>query len=127
VRILGREPVAILAFIAIALKLGAAYGWNVSDEVQTAIMVFLSCAVALAEAIVLKTGAAFAAIVNLAQAALVLFMGLGLEMPAETQALWMLAVEGVAAFFLRREVTAPVQALHIERSSPLGKHGPTAV
>lgn len=118
-RILGREPVAILAFIAITLKLGSAYGWNVSDEVQTAVMVFLSCAVALVEAIVLKTGAAFAAIVNLAQAAITLFLALGLDMSAEQQALWMFAVEGFVALFLRREVTAPVPSLRIEQSSPV--------
>lgn len=113
----GREPVAILAFVAVALKLGAAYGWDVSAELQTAIMVALSCVVALVEAVVLKTGAAFAAIVNLAQAALVLFMHLGLEMSAEDQALWMLLVESGVAFFLRREVTAPVASLRIEQSS----------
>ena len=118
-KILGREPVAILAFVAVALKLGAAYGWNVSDELQTAIMVSLSCVVALAEAIVLKTGAAFAAIVNLAQAAITLFLGLGLDMSAEQQALWMFAVEGFVALFLRREVTAPVPSLRIEQSSPV--------
>jgi hypothetical protein len=116
-RIFGREPVAILAFVAVTLKLGAAYGWNVSDEVQTAIMVALSCAVALAEALVLKTGAAFAAIVNLAQAAITLFLALGLDMSAEQQALWMLGVEGLVALFLRREVTAPVASLRIEQSS----------
>lgn len=118
-RILGREPVALLAFIAITLKLGAAYGWNVSDEVQTAVMVFLSCAVALVEAFVLKTGAAFAAIVNLAQAAITLFLALGLDMSAEQQALWMFAVEGFVALFLRREVTAPISSLRIEQSSPV--------
>lgn len=116
-KIFGREPVALLAFIAVAIKLGAAYGWDVSAETQTAIMVFLSCLVAVVEAVVLKTGAAFAAIVNLAQAALVLFMHLGLEMSAEDQALWMLLVEGGVALFLRREVTAPVPALRIEQSS----------
>lgn len=113
----GREPVAILAFIAVAIKLGAAYGWDVSAETQTAIMVALSCVVAVVEAVVLKTGAAFAAIVNLAQAALALFMHLGLEMSAEDQALWMLLVEGGVALFLRREVTAPVPSLRIEQSS----------
>jgi hypothetical protein len=118
-RVFGREPVAILAFIAVAIKLGAAYGWDVSAETQTAIMVALSCVVAVVEAVVLKTGAAFAAIVNLAQAALVLFMHLGLEMSAEDQALWMLLVEGGVALFLRREVTAPVASLRIEQSSPV--------
>jgi hypothetical protein len=111
--------VAILAFVAVALKLGTAYGWEVSDEVQTGVMVFLSCAVALAEAIVLKTGAAFAAIVNLAQAAITLFLALGLDMSAEQQALWMLFVEAAVAFFLRREVTAPVALLRIEQTSPV--------
>lgn len=118
-KIFGREPVAILAFVAIALKLGAAYGWNVSDGLQTAIMVFLSCVVALAEAIVLKTGAAFAAIVNLAHAAIALLLGLGLNMTAEHQALWILIVEGLVALFLRREVTAPVALLRIEQTSPV--------
>lgn len=118
-KILGREPVAILAFIAVALKLSSAYGWDVSAELQTAIMVVLSCAVALAEAIVLKTGAAFAAIVNLGHAAIALFLGLGLDLTAEQQALWMFAIEGLVALFLRREVEAPVSRLAIEQSSPV--------
>lgn len=116
-KIFGREPVAILAFVAVALKLSAAYGWNVSETQQTLIMAALSCAVALATALVLKTGAAFAAILNLAQACLALFLGFGLEMPAETQALWMFGVEAGVALLMRREVTAPVASLRIEKSS----------
>lgn len=116
-KIFGREPVAILAFIAVALKLGAAYGWDVSADKQAAIMAVLSCAVAIAEAFILKTGAAFAAIVNFAQAAIALFLAFGLHMTAEEQALWMLLIEGGVAFFVRREVTAPVPSLRIEQSS----------
>ena len=59
--------------------------------------------------------------VNLAQACLALFLGFGLEMTAEQQALWMLVVEGAVAVFLRREVTAPVTALAIEQTSPLDR------
>lgn len=118
-RVFGREPVAILAFIAVTLKLGTAYGWDISTEQQTYIIAALACVVALVEAFVLKTGAAFAAIVNLAQAALTLFMGFGLEMAPETQALWLFAVEAVTAFFLRREVTAPIAVLPIEQTSPV--------
>ncbi len=117
-KIFGREPVALLAFIAVALKLGAAYGWNVSDELQTAIMVFLSCVVAVAEAFVLKNGAAFAALVNLGHAAIALFLGLGLHMSAEQQAMWMMVIEGgLALIVVRPQVTAPIEALKIERSS----------
>jgi hypothetical protein len=128
VKILGREPVYLLAFVAVALKLASAYGLDVSAEQQAVIMAVLSGAVALVEAIVLRTGAAAAAIINLAQSGLALFLGFGLAMTAEQQALWMLVVEGAVAIFLRREVTAPVAALGIEQSSPLTKRNtPTAV
>lgn len=116
-KIFGREPVYILAFIAIALKLSSAYGLGVSAEQQGAIMAVLSLIVAVATAVVLKTGAVGAAIVNLAQGALALFLAFGLEMPAETQALWMTLVEGAVALFLHREVTAPVPALPTEQKS----------
>lgn len=118
-KILGREPVYVLAFIAIVLKLGAAYGIGVTDEQQGAIMAVLSLVVAVVTAIVLKTGAAAASIVNLAQGALALFLAFGLHLDAELQALWMLAVEGAVALVLRREVTAPVPALKLEQSSPV--------
>lgn len=127
-KILGREPVYILAFVAVALKLSSAYGLDVTAEQQAVIMAVLSGVVALIEAIVLRTGAAAAAIVNLAQACLALFLGFGLDLSAEQQALWMLLVEGAVALMIRREVTAPVAALGIEQSSPLTKRNtPTAV
>jgi hypothetical protein len=118
-KIFGREPVYILAFVAIVLKLSAAYGLDVSADEQGAIMAVLSLAVAVITAFVLKTGAAAAAIVNLAQGVLALFLAFGLDMAAETQALWMLAVEGGVALLLHKEVTAPVSALRIEQSSPV--------
>ncbi|MET7442375.1 hypothetical protein ACFYQQ_01295 [Streptomyces sp. NPDC005496] len=119
-KVFGREPVYILAIVAIGLKLGAAYGLDVSSEEQGAIMAVLSLIVAVVSAIVLKTGAVGAAIVNLAQGALALFLAFGLEMPAEVQALWMMAVEGAVALVLHREVTAPVPALPVEEKSPIG-------
>lgn len=123
----GREPVLILGFVAVTLKLASAYGLDVSVEQQAVIMAVLSGIVALVEAVVLRTGAAAAAIVNLAQAVLALFLGFGLDLSAEQQALWMLVVEGAVALMLRREVTAPVPEVRIEQSSPLAKRGPTAV
>ncbi|MGP3684163.1 hypothetical protein ACTVZO_05515 [Streptomyces sp. IBSNAI002] len=126
-RIFGREPVYILALIGVTLKLSAAYGLDVSDTLQGAIMAVLSLIVALATAIVLRTGAAAASIVNLAQGAIALFMAFGLHMAAEQQALWMAAVEGAVALLMRREVTAPVAALAIEQGSPVKSAPPQAV
>lgn len=126
-KVFGREPVYVLAFVAVALKLGAAYGLDVSVEEQGAIMAFLSLIVAVATAIVLKTGAVAASIVNLAQGVLALFLAFGLHMAAQTQALWMLAVEGGVALIIHREVTAPISALAIEQSSPVKPSAPQGV
>ena len=123
-KVFGREPVYILAFLSVALKLSSAYGLDVTAEQQGAIMAVLSLAVAVITAFVLKTGAAGAAIVNLAQGALALFLAFGLEMSAEQQAMWMALVEGAVALVLHREVTAPVSALPIEQSSPVSSAPP---
>ncbi|MEV6569916.1 hypothetical protein [Streptomyces sp. NPDC051577] len=116
-KILGREPVYILAFVAIVLKLSAAYGLEVTATQQGAIMAALSLAVALISALILHTGAAGAAIINLAQGTLALFLAFGLHMGAEQQAMWMAAVEGAVALFLHQQVTAPIGALALEGKS----------
>ncbi|MGQ4349678.1 hypothetical protein [Streptomyces sp. SAS_275] len=119
-KIFGREPVYILAVIAIGLKLAAAYGWNVSDEQQTLVNTLLACLVAVISAIVLKTGAVGAAILQFASALLALFLGFGLDLSAAEQAGWMSLVAAVLALFEHREVTAPVPALRVEQRSPIG-------
>ncbi|MET9138913.1 hypothetical protein [Streptomyces parvulus] len=117
-KIFGREPATILAFIALTLKLGAAYGLDVDAGQQALIMAFLACVVAVAEAFILKNGAVFAALVNFGHGAIALFMGFGLEMTAEAQALWMLLIEGgLALIVVRPQVTAPIAAMKLEQSS----------
>lgn len=118
-RIFGREPVYLLAVAAIALKLAAAFGWDVSDQQQAWINAVLAAAVGVVSAIVLKTGAAGAAILQFAQAALALFAGFGLDLSAERQALIMSGVAAILALVLHREVTAPVPVVATEQSSPI--------
>lgn len=126
-RIFGREPVYILAVIAIALKLGAAYGLDVTETQQTLINTGLACGVAVVSAWVLRTGAVGAAIMQFAQAALALFVGFGLDLSATEQAGWMSLVAAVLAVVEHREVTAPVPALPIEQRSPVPPAPPQAV
>lgn len=118
-KIFGREPVYVLAFIAIVLKLAAAYGLDVSADQQTLINTFVACIVAVVSAVVLRNGAVGAAIVQLGQAGLALFLGFGLEMSAEEQAGWMAVVAGAVALWERREVTAPRPVHPLEESSPV--------
>lgn len=118
-KVFGREPVYILAVIAIGLKLAAAYGLDVSDDQQTLINTVLACLVAVASAVVLKTGAVGAAILQFASALLALFLGFGLDLSAAEQAGWMSLVAAVLALFEHREVTAPVPSVPLEQSSPV--------
>jgi len=118
-KVFGREPVYILAAIAIGLKLAAAYGLNVSDEQQTLVNTVLACLVAVISAVVLKTGAVGAAILQFASALLALFLGFGLDLSAAEQAGWMSLVAAVLALFEHREVQAPVSSLRVEQTSPV--------
>lgn len=117
-KIFGREPVVILAFIAVALKLAAAYGLDVTADQQGAIMAVLSLLVAVITAIVLKNGAVGASIVNLGQGALALFLAFGLHLSADQQALWMALIESVVALWVREKVVAPITILPIEQRAP---------
>ncbi|MGA4867552.1 hypothetical protein ACPB9J_33500 [Streptomyces lavendulocolor] len=122
-KIFGREPVVILAAIAVFLKLLAAYGIEITETQQTLLNTFLACGVAVVSAIVLKSGAVYAAILQLSGAALALFLGFGLEMSAEQQAGWMSIVAAVLAVVEHREVEAPVPSTRLERTSVV-KTGP---
>lgn len=127
-RIFGREPVYILAAVAIALKLASAYGLDVSGDQQALINTALACIVAVASAVVLRNGALGAAILQLASAGLALFVGFGLDLSAEQQAGWMSLVAAVLALFEHREVTAPVSSVPLEQSGPVkAPAGPSAV
>lgn len=118
-RIFGREPVYVLAFIAIVLKLVSSRWLDLSEAEQAGIMAVLFLGTAVVNAIVLKTGAVGAAIVNLAQGTLALFLIFGADLSAEEVANYMALVEGAVALWLHREVTAPVSSVPLEQSSPV--------
>jgi uncharacterized membrane protein len=122
-KIFGREPAVILAFIAAALKLAAAFGLKVSDDQQGVINTVLSCLVAVALVVVLHQGSLYAALVNLAQAGMSLFLAFGLELSGERQALIMASLAALLAVFgVRPQVQAPVAVLpRLETSSPYTK------
>lgn len=127
-KILGREPVYLLGFIAAALQALSAFGIDLDDGTQTAINAVSAAAVGIITAIVLKSGALAAAIVQFAQAAMALCVGLGLDWSADSQSKVMAAIGALVTLWLRREVTAPVPAVGLEQSSPLERAPkPTAV
>lgn len=124
--IFGREPALILGFVAAAVKL-LGYQYDVSDGVQTAINAVAAASVALILAVVAKNGAWAAGILQLAQAAMALFVGLGLDWGADKQALWMASLAALLALFERTQITPPVATTQLEQSSPVTPAAPTGV
>lgn len=125
-RIFGREPALWLGLAAAALKLGTAFGLDVTADQQTLINAVLACIVAVASAIVLKNGAVAATIMQLAQAGLALFVGFGLNWDADKQSLVMASIAALIALYTRTQATAPVPAVRLEQSSPVTSASPAS-
>ncbi|MGW7334208.1 hypothetical protein ACWGIU_37550 [Streptomyces sp. NPDC054840] len=126
-KILGREPALLLGFAAAALKLAAAFGLNVSDTQQALINSALAAGVGVWLAIVAKDGALGAAITQLAQAFMALFIGFGLDWTAAKQATVMATLAAVLAMWERTQITAPVVVTALEQKSPYSPSAPRGV
>ncbi|MFJ8727755.1 hypothetical protein [Streptomyces sp. NPDC093269] len=118
----GREPALLLGFVAAGLKLLTAFGLDVSADQQALINAVLAAAVGVWLAVVAKNGAWAAAIMQLGQAVMALFVGFGLDWSADKQGLVMAAVAALLALFERTQVTAPVALTRLEQSSPHRAH-----
>lgn len=125
-KIFGREPVFILGFISAAVSL-IGYQYDVSAGTQTAINTLTAAIVGFILAVMLRTGAWAAALMQAAQAAMDLFVGLGLDWSADKQAKWMGALAAGLALYLRTQVTAPVPSTALEEGSPIKPRAPQAV
>jgi len=118
-KIFGREPVYLLGFIAAFLQALSAFGVDISDDTQTAINAVSAAAVGVITAIVLKNGALAAMLVQFAQAAMALCVGLGLDWSADHQSKVMAAIAALITLWLRERVTAPLPSTKLESSSPV--------
>ncbi|MFD6361318.1 hypothetical protein ACFWFX_15900 [Streptomyces roseolus] len=126
-KIFGREPALLLGFAAAALKLGAAFGLDVSATQQTLINMVLAAAVGVWLAVVARDGALGAALMQLAQAGMALFVGFGLDWSTERQGMVMAAVAAFLALWERTQVTPPVATTRLEQTSPVKAAGPSGV
>ncbi|MFF5703384.1 hypothetical protein ACFY7H_12885 [Streptomyces sp. NPDC012794] len=109
-----REPALWLGLVAIAVKLLAAFGMDVSAEQQAVINAVASALVGVILA-VMAGDAIGAAVLGFAQAALALAVGFGLDWSAEQQAVVLAAAAAVVAMWDRTQITAPVPAIAARR------------
>ncbi|WP_327413692.1 hypothetical protein [Streptomyces sp. NBC_01233] len=109
-----REPALWLGLVAIAVKLLAAFGMDVSAEQQAVINAVAAALVGLVLA-VMAHDAVGAAVLGFAQAALALAVGFGLDWSAEQQAVALAAAAAVVAMWDRTQITAPAPAAAVAR------------
>ena len=113
-KILGREPAALLGLVAVIVKLVAAFGIEVSGEQQAVINAVAAAAVGLALAVMASDGVG-AALVGFIQAAVALAVGFGLDWSAEQQAVVLSVAAAVVAMWDRTQIVAPVPASAVKR------------
>lgn len=106
---LGREPAAWLALVAVLVKLVVAFGWNATPEVQASVNAVAAAAMGILIALAVHDGLG-AAVVGLAQAALALAIGFGLDWSTERQAVVMAFMTVAVGMWDRTQVTAKVPA-----------------
>lgn len=109
-KIFGREPALWLSLVAIAIQTVSAFVIDVSADQQAWINAAAAAVVGLAVAVMTGDGVV-AGILGLAQAALALAVGYGLDWSTSQQGIAMALVAAVVGMFTRTQVTAPVKAL----------------
>ncbi|MBT2467867.1 hypothetical protein J7E97_08260 [Streptomyces sp. ISL-66] len=111
-RIFNREPALWLGLVAIAVKLLAAFGMDVSADQQAVINAFAAALVGLILAFVAHD-AIGAAVLGFAQTVLALAIGFGLDWSAEQQAVVLATAAAVVAMWERTQITAPAPAVAV--------------
>lgn len=110
---LSRDPALWLGLVAAVVQLTAAFIFPLSIEQQAVLNALAVALAGLATAIWVRRDGQAAAIVGLAQAAIAVGLGFGLEISTEGQAAIMAAVTTAAAMFVRTQVTAQVNAVGV--------------
>jgi hypothetical protein len=113
-KLFGREPAALLAMLAVFVKLFSAFVVHVTVDQQAVINAVLAAAVGIAVAVIVHDGLA-AALYGFAQAAVALAVGFGLHWDASTQALVLSGVATLLGWWTRTQVTAPTPAAGVAK------------
>jgi hypothetical protein len=105
-----REPALYLFLVATGVRLFSAFILDVSTDTQALVNALATAIAGLIVAFAVARDGQVPAILGVIQALIALAVGLGFDLTAENQALIMTFVGGLAAAFVRSNVTAPVTA-----------------
>lgn len=105
---ISRDPALWLTLFATAVRLAAAFLFDISGEQQAWLNAAATAIASLIVAVWVRRDGQVAALLGVAQALLALAIGFGLNVSAENQAVIMSFVGAIAAAFIRTQVVAPV-------------------
>jgi hypothetical protein len=108
VKILGREPAVVLAFISALLQAVAAFGLDLSPQLQGAATAVIAAVFGVWTAFNVAQDKILPALLGFAQAGFSLLIALGHDVPTSTQVAISTLLTGAVALFVRTQVTAPV-------------------
>lgn len=106
-KIFGREPALILAFIAAAVQLVSSFVFPLTDGQQGAVNAIAIGVAGLVTAIAVKSDQLAPAILGVVQAALALGLAFGWDLAPEQQSVVMAFAAAGVAMFVRTQVVAP--------------------
>jgi hypothetical protein len=106
-KIFGREPAVVLAIFSALLQALAAFGLNLSPELQGAATAVIAAVFGAWTAFSVAQDKVLPALLGLAQAGFALLLSLGLDVPTTTQVAVSTLVTAVVAAFVRTQVVAP--------------------
>jgi hypothetical protein len=110
VKIWGREPAVILAFVAALIQGVSGFFFHLTVDQQGVLNAVAVAVLGLVTAAAVKGDAWLPAISGLIKAVLALGVAFGAHWPADKQSLVMVLVTAAFAAFVRTQVTAPVNA-----------------
>lgn len=108
-KILGREPAVFWAMIA-TLAQAALLLFDLDEQVQGAANAVILALAGFLTAAAVSVDAALPALTGLIKATFALVIGLGVQLPDQTQVAILAVVTAVTAFFVRQQVEAKVPA-----------------
>jgi hypothetical protein len=111
-KIFGREPALILAFLAALVQVVSTFVVHLTPEQQSVLNAVAVGVAGLITAVVVHDGVQ-AAVLGLVQAVLSLAVGFGAHIEPGNQAVIMTAVAAGIALWVRDRVTAPVPAAEV--------------
>jgi heme/copper-type cytochrome/quinol oxidase subunit 4 len=107
-KIFGREPAVVIAFIATILQVAASLGLNLSTDLQGAIIAVLAALAGAVTAWKVAADKALPLLLGLAQAGFALLLALHFDVKPDVQSAVAATITAAFALFVRTQVVAPV-------------------